>query len=56
MANKRYVVIIRVEKEFKRAVRAKSEREAVSKVKTAISSKPIKITKRDFEKFPSVWE
>lgn len=54
MANKRYLVIIRVEKEFKRIVRANSDRQAISRVKKAISSKPIKITRKNFEEFPYV--
>lgn len=54
MAKKKYKVIIRVEKEYTRIVFAKSERSAEAAVKRKIASKPIKITTRDFEKFPTI--
>jgi hypothetical protein len=56
MAKKKYRVIIRVEKEYTRIVSAKSEHSAELQVRRKIASKPIKITTRNFERFPSIFE
>jgi hypothetical protein len=56
MAKKKYKVIIRIEKEVTRIVTATGERNAEAIVKRKIAEKPVRITTRNFEKFPSVIE
>jgi hypothetical protein len=56
MAKRKYRVVIRVEKEYTRIISAKNERSAEAEAKRRIASKPIKITTRDFERFPSIYE